>query len=254
MKDYFQILGLEPDATADEIRRSYRRLAMRYHPDRNPDNPEAGERFREVAEAYGVLSDPAKRAAYERFRARGGGAAGGDFSFNQEDILRDLFNDPRFQQILQGLMADFARSGFRVNPSFLAKTFFGGRGLFMGGLFVFGSLAAPALLAGAKDRKRVGGKILKGLGRAVQSLLAAKGGKAAADNLPPATFHLRLSNQELSQGKWVQIQTPTAEKETLRVHIPPASRPGQRLRLRGKGHPTPDGPGDLFLLLEQEGV
>ena len=71
MKDYYKILELTPKCTEDEIRKNYRKLAMRYHPDRNPDDPAAEEKFKEVAEAYGVLTDPKKRREYNLCRASG---------------------------------------------------------------------------------------------------------------------------------------------------------------------------------------
>jgi len=68
LRDYYEILGLAPDASLDEVKSAYRRLAHRYHPDKNPDDPEAGRRFQQAREAYSVLSDPADRADYDRRR------------------------------------------------------------------------------------------------------------------------------------------------------------------------------------------
>ena len=76
-RDYYEVLGVTRDASEQEIKRAYRQAAIRWHPDRNPDDSEAEERFKEAAEAYAVLGDRDKRARYDRFGAAGVGAAGG---------------------------------------------------------------------------------------------------------------------------------------------------------------------------------
>lgn len=95
MRDYYEILGVDRSADAKEIKRAYRKLAMEYHPDRNPDDDEAEARFKEAAEAYEVLSDDQKRARYDRFGHAGvqGNGAGGGAGFRDINDIFDHFGD-----------------------------------------------------------------------------------------------------------------------------------------------------------------
>ena len=98
-RDYYEVLGVNRDAGDDEIKKAYRKLAMKFHPDRNPDNKEAEEKFKEAKEAYEMLSDPQKKAAYDRYGhagvdpSMGGGGQGfeGGFADAFGDIFGDLF-------------------------------------------------------------------------------------------------------------------------------------------------------------------
>ena len=93
-RDYYEVLGVDKSASAEEIKKAYRKLAVKYHPDKNPGNKEAEEKFKEAAEAYSVLSDADKKAKYDQFGHAGVDGAGPDFSGgfgNLNDILNDLF-------------------------------------------------------------------------------------------------------------------------------------------------------------------
>jgi molecular chaperone DnaJ len=96
-RDYYEVLGLNRDAPEDEIKKAYRKLAMKWHPDRNPDNPKAEEHFKEAKEAYEILTDGSKRAAYDQFGHAGvdqaAAGAGAGFSGNFADAFGDIFSD-----------------------------------------------------------------------------------------------------------------------------------------------------------------
>ena len=91
-RDYYEVLGVEKTATADEIKKAYKKKAIQYHPDRNPDNKEAEEKFKEAAEAYGVLSDPDKRSKYDQFGFDGLNSAGGGSGFGGGMSMDDIFS------------------------------------------------------------------------------------------------------------------------------------------------------------------
>ncbi len=262
MKDYYQILGVEQDADENDIRTRYRRLAMEYHPDRNPDDPQAEEKFKEIAEAYGVLTDPVKRREYDAWKKMGGSHAqsSGDFQYSQEEILKDLFGDPRFQQLFQGLLRDFQKSGFRASPHFIRKSFFGGRGgMFFGGLFLLGSIAGPHLMRSARKSLPKQKSILKTVGSTLSNLLGSSKGTEAEDRASPSpvsndiTYVTPLTSDELRDGKVIQVAASgPAGQELLKVTIPPGSKNGQKLRIRGKGQAGDRGRGDLYLILEMK--
>lgn len=109
-KDYYEVLGINRSATQDEVKKAYRKKAMQYHPDRNPDNKEAEEKFKEVNEAYEVISDPQKRKMYDQFGhaafTQGAGAGGGGRNFGGGGFdFSDIFGD--FEDIFDGFGSMF---------------------------------------------------------------------------------------------------------------------------------------------------
>lgn len=267
MKDYYQILGLTPGANEEEIRRTYRRLALRHHPDRNPGDAAAEERFKEIAEAYGVLMDPVKRSQYDRYRSTASrqDAAGG-FGYSQEEILRDIFSDPRFNQVFHDLFREFQRAGYRFDERFLNQTFFGGRGRIFGSIFIWEPFGPrdreqirpqPGLRPAAERRPQGDPRLrppewLKRLGQKVKHFLL--GGPR---ELPPGrpgdldlSYDLTVSPAVAALGGKVEIVIPrNGIRETLRVTIPASTRSGTRLRLRGKGRQSGSAAGDLYLTI-----
>ena len=99
-RDYYEVLGLKKGASEDEIKKAFRKMAMKYHPDKNPGDKKAEEEFKEINEAYSVLSDPDKKSKYDRFGHAGvdpnagfGGGAGGFSGFGGFDDIFDMFGD-----------------------------------------------------------------------------------------------------------------------------------------------------------------
>ena len=97
-RDYYEVLGVSQNASNAELKKAFKKLAMKYHPDRNPDDPAANEKFKEAAEAYEILSDPEKKSAYDQFghagvQGMGSGQGAGFQDFNFGDIFGDIFGD-----------------------------------------------------------------------------------------------------------------------------------------------------------------
>ena len=287
-EDYYTLLDVERSATEDEIKRAYRKLAMRYHPDRNPGDPGAEERFKQISEAYAVLSDGEKRRSYDRFGAIWGGAAGrgaagaGGFRYSQEEILRDIFNDPFFRD----LGKDFMNAGVRFDEDFFSRTFFGGKGgLFFSGIFTNfpgrtathkrsdsirrrrdRNMSVGERLAAAAGRwvgrhlsKRLFGTVSSGTAARTASKTSSKARSTGQTRVPPTrrqrqggdiVLNLPLTPEEATAGGYKTITSPSGSTpEKLRVRIPAGVRPGTKLRLQGKGlSGGPEGRrGDLYL-------
>lgn len=155
--DYYQTLGVEASASPEEIKKSYRKLALDTHPDRNPNDPRAEERFKRINEAYGVLSDPQKRAQYDQYRRLGyqqrsdGGSQYG-FRYSQEDILRDFYKSRQAQDLFAELQMEFQRMGFRFDDTFFNRIFFGDKTIFFQGVFFDGPGGVRVFRSGTRPR------------------------------------------------------------------------------------------------------
>ncbi|MFP3927570.1 MAG: DnaJ domain-containing protein [Desulfobacteraceae bacterium] len=271
MKDYYRILGVGNDAPETEIRKAYRRLAFQYHPDRNPGDPSAEDRFKEVAEAYGVLGDPVKRRQYDLSRGRGAHARtsqGPRFQYSRDEIFQDLFRDPNLGRVFQDLHREFQRAGLRFDRHFFDKTFFGGRGVFFTGFFFFGPWTDPVrrspqdpaaergdFIHGTRPRPL---EALKRLGKKLGQALIGKpkalprGAGIASDRRLDLVYRLRLTEEEFDKGGAFRIVVhKDGGAEELLVRVPPGMRPGARLRLKGKGKVEGIRRGNLYLSLER---
>ncbi len=275
-KEYYAILGLKEEASPEEVRKAYRKLALHYHPDRNRGDAGAEERFKAISEAYAVLIDPERRRLYDLSR-RTGATAGyraepGPYS-SQEDILRDLLHNRDAAAVFEELTREFQRMGFRFDDSFVRHVFFGGRGfvfggVFFGGPFTWGRTAEGEWSGGFRRRIEPWGPwrhrtpdgrlespgLLARLGRALQGLVSGIGRVAqrtlgAGERGGDLTHDLPITPEEARSGtrKHVRLARGNEIAEVI-VTIPSGVRPGTRLRLRGKGLVGKTGvPGDLYL-------
>jgi curved DNA-binding protein len=199
-EDYYQLLGVEKGASEGEIKKAYRKLAMKYHPDHTKGDKAAEEKFKRISEAYAVLSDKEKRKEYDTF-----GAEGFRQRFSQEDIFRGFdFGDV------------FREFGF-------GGDIFSGRGRGGGMRFNFGGGSPFGSQAGQQQARMKGSDLV---------------------------YELPLTLKEVANGtsKTVSLQHQ-GYSEKVTVKIPKGLISGKKLRLAGKGSPSPLGgpPGDLFI-------
>src|SRR6266508_1118033 len=147
-RDYYEVLGVERSATEEEVKRAYRKLAVKFHPDKNPDDPHAEEKFKELGEAYDVLMDPDKRAAYDRFGhaafAPGGTGFGRGGFHDPFEIFREVFSGGGFGG---GIFETFFGGGERAD-------FFTFRRRVLGAAVLVKSLRNRVRSAMAKDAWR----------------------------------------------------------------------------------------------------
>jgi molecular chaperone DnaJ len=232
--DFYATLEVPRDASAEDLKKAYRKLAMKYHPDRNPGDKSAEARFKEVSEAYEILKDDQKRAAYDRFGhaafEQGGAGGPGGFDFSAAGGLGDIFDQ---------MFGDFTGRG-------------GGRSRTRSGndINVQVEIDLPAAFAGTKTPVRVPTRVAcescKGTGSAAGKVRAQQG------------FFLIERTCPTCGGSGRVIRTPcrvcqgagTVQRErSLQVTIPAGVEDGTRIRLQGEGEAGGQGapPGDLYV-------
>ena len=231
-KDYYGVLGLSEDASADEIKKAYRKLARAYHPDRNPDKLEAEERFKEVQEAYDVLGDPQRRAEYDRQRRDpfAGSSFGGFSGAGRE-------GSARFYRAPDGTYVRVETSGSGPDAGYIFgdEDGFGGIGDIFGRFF------------GERGRRQ-GDSFSDAFG---QSEPFAQRRRQVASPGRAVEATLRLGFDEALHGGKREITLP--QGESVRLDVPRGVRPGFKIRLRGRGQADADGRrGDLYITFEVE--
>lgn len=213
MADYYKTLGVEKSASDDDIKKAYRKLALKYHPDRNKGDKGAEEKFKEISEAYAVLSDKDKKRQYDMY---------GDAKFHQQYSQEDIFRGADFSTVFK----DFDMGGL---DSIFGRIFGGGGGF--GGFGPGGGQGGP------------GGHPFGGFGGAQQQ-------QKGPDAEYPLTigFHEAFNGSERS----ISYTLGDGSKHDITLKIPPGAKSGARLRIAGKGARSPYGgkPGDLIVVLK----
>jgi DnaJ-class molecular chaperone len=249
-KDYYSILGVSEGASREEIRRAFRKLAMKYHPDKNLGNEKwAGEKFKEINEAYAVLGDEAKRQGYDRMRQVGFAGYGAQYAgrpyYSQEQVFADAFTNP---YLFQELARMFQEAGLRFDEGFVNNLFFGGRG------FVFTSSSQPSGRGWSTSTSEYKPPLLLRLfGKVIRFTLKRILGvpelswRSKGEDL----YHeIYLSQEEAASGVDKKIKYKRGkEKKKLIVKVPPGVSQGTKVRLRGMGLEGQT-PGDLFITVK----
>ncbi len=212
-QDYYELLGVSKTVSAEDIKKAYRKMALKYHPDRNPGNKEAEEKFKKINEAYAVLSDPEKRKQFDQF-----GMGGFQQRYSEEDIFR----------------------GFNVGDLF-KDLGFGGGDIFS---MIFGGRGAPPRGGGRQQKQQQSWDF-------GDYITHEQHGADAARDLD-LRYELEIPFMDSIHGaeKRVSLATQTGTEE-VNVKIPKGITTGKKLRLKGKGNIGRSGQrGDLYITIK----
>ncbi len=259
-KDYYKILGVERKASADEIKKAYRKLALQYHPDRNPGNRQAEEQFKEINEAYQVLSDPQKRARYDQLGAsysqwqRSG--APGDFNWNdwtaassggQGVNLDDLFGEGVFSEFFRSIFGGMGagpstRSRTRSAPGYQQAVAISLGEAYNGTtrrLQIGSRLVDVKIPAGARTgtKVRVPGAVPSGSeGGAGDLYLVLDVAEDPLFERDGNDLHTQVSVDVFKAMLGGEVEVKTLSGKVL-LTVPPGTQPEQVFRLAGRGMP-----------------
>lgn len=264
MKDYYQILGVSADASQEDIRKAFRRLAFQYHPDKNRGNEkQAEEKFKEINEAYGVLGDDNNRQQYNfkrKYTGAGYDTGQGNWQYSQQEIFRSTFSD---KAMVEELSRMFSQAGLRFDREFLNRVFFSG-GDYMSEFFAspgqgrqgdyqFQGRAAypsspyvPARKPGLFDRILV--RAVSGVGRFILRRLTGFAYQSPSESNLDKHIDLDISPAEASTGCEKRVTySRNGKKKSLMVSVPRGVKAGTRIRLKGMGTEGNNKSGDLYL-------
>ena len=266
-RDYYEVLGVDKNATADDIKKAYRKLAVKYHPDKNPGDKEAEEKFKEAAEAYSVLSDADKKARYDQFGHAGVEGAGPDFSGgfgNLNDILNDLFGGA-FGGGFGGFGGGFG--GFGGGRSGQQQRVYRGRDI-----RVRVKLTLEEIAKGVEKEISIeksvpcsdcGGKGTKNSSD-IKTCPACKGTgqvQRVVNSFLGQTVTYSTCQQCGGEGKIISNPCRTCggtglvrKRETIKVKIPAGVEAGMQLTIQGEGHAAKNNGinGDLLVVIEEQ--
>lgn len=251
-RDYYEILGVSRSVETPELKKAYRKMALKYHPDKNPDDAEAEQKFKDAAEAYEVLSDPNKRQRYDQFGhdgLRGGGGFGGGAGMNMDDIFSQF--------------GDIFGSAFGGGGGFSSGFGGGGRRRRKGtNLRIKVKLTLSDVLNGTTKKVKVNKLVpadgvtyttcttCRGMGQVTRVTNTILGQMQTSSTCP--TCH--------GAGKMIDKKPAGADEnglvrkeEVISIDIPPGVEEGMQLNVSGKGNAAPMGgaAGDLLVVIEE---